>query len=116
MSIRSVNKTWKYLQLNIYFLPSTEYILYIVCTNDVLAVRYDVIYDPFPLNSRYLKMWGVDSPAWDKTSIWYLLESCTKNCSSYNISSLCLYKIINTIWLKVDKEKDCGMIFFDTRC
>ena len=88
----------------------------IVCTSDVLAMRYDMISDPFPLNSQYLKMWGVDSPTWDKMSFWYLLESCTKSCSSYNISSVCLYKIINSIWLKVDKETDCGMIFFDTRC
>ena len=29
------------------------------------AIRYDVIYYPFAINSRYLKMWGggVDSPA-----------------------------------------------------
>ena len=25
-------------------------------------VYYDVIYYPFPVNSQYLKMWGVDSP------------------------------------------------------
>ena len=82
-------------------------------------MRYDVIYDPFPLNSQFLKTWRVDSPAWDKTSFWYLLESCTKSCSSYNISSVCLYKIINTVWSKVEKETyivDCGMICFDTRC
>ena len=23
---------------------------------------YEVIYHPFPINSQYLKMWGVDSP------------------------------------------------------
>ena len=26
------------------------------------AMRYDVTYHPFPINSQYLKMWGVDSP------------------------------------------------------
>ena len=26
------------------------------------AMLYDVIYHPFPINSQYLKMWGVDSP------------------------------------------------------
>ena len=26
------------------------------------AMRYDVIYHPFPINSQYLKMSGVDSP------------------------------------------------------
>ena len=25
------------------------------------VVHYDVIYDPFPINSQYLKTWGVDS-------------------------------------------------------
>ena len=25
-------------------------------------VHYDIIYYPFPVNSQYLKMWGVDSP------------------------------------------------------
>ena len=24
--------------------------------------RYDVIYHPFPINSQYLRTWGVDSP------------------------------------------------------
>ena len=27
------------------------------------AMHYDVIYRPFPINSQYLKTWGVDSPA-----------------------------------------------------
>ena len=27
------------------------------------AVHYDVIYHPFPINSQYLKTWGVDSSA-----------------------------------------------------
>ena len=27
------------------------------------AVPYDIIYHPFPFNSKYLKMWRVDSPA-----------------------------------------------------
>ena len=27
------------------------------------AMPYDVIYHPFPINSQYLKTWGVDSPA-----------------------------------------------------
>ena len=27
------------------------------------AIRYDVIYYPFAINSQYLKTWGVDSPA-----------------------------------------------------
>ena len=32
-------------------------------TNDVMChVHYDVIYHPFPINSQYLKTWGVDSP------------------------------------------------------
>ena len=26
------------------------------------AVHYDIIYHPFPINSQYLKTWGVDSP------------------------------------------------------
>ena len=26
------------------------------------ALCYDVIYHPFPINSQYLNMWGVDSP------------------------------------------------------
>ena len=26
------------------------------------AVHYDIIFHPFPINSQYLKMWGVDSP------------------------------------------------------
>ena len=78
-------------------------------------MQYDVIYDPFPLNSQYLKTWGVDSPAWDKTSFWYLLESCTKSCSSYNISSVCLYNYKHYM-AEDDKETDFGMIFFDTRC
>ena len=32
-------------------------------------VHYDVIWYPFPVNSQYLKMWGVDSPAfaWQRT-------------------------------------------------
>ena len=25
-------------------------------------LHYDVIYYPFPVNSQYLKMWGVDNP------------------------------------------------------
>ena len=25
------------------------------------SMRYDVIYDPFPINSQYLRTWGVDS-------------------------------------------------------
>ena len=33
------------------------------CTNDVCTMRYDVICHPFPINSQYLKKWGVDSPA-----------------------------------------------------
>jgi len=32
-------------------------------TNDVMCRgHYDVIYHPFPINSQYLKTWGVDSP------------------------------------------------------
>ena len=27
------------------------------------AIRYDVIYHPFPINSQYLKMWGIDGSA-----------------------------------------------------
>ena len=27
------------------------------------AIRYDAIYHPFPVNSQYLKMWGMDSSA-----------------------------------------------------
>ena len=27
------------------------------------AMRYDVTYHPFAINSQYLKTWGVDSPA-----------------------------------------------------
>ena len=27
------------------------------------AIRYDVMYHPFAINSQYLKTWGVDSPA-----------------------------------------------------
>lgn len=71
-------------------------------------MRYDAIYDPMIPSLSILDIWrwgGVDSPSWDKTSIWYLLESCTKSYSSYNISSLCLYKIVNTIWLKLTKKK-----------
>ena len=32
-------------------------------------VHYDVICYPFPVNSQYLKMWGIDSPAfvWQRT-------------------------------------------------
>ena len=26
------------------------------------ALHYDVIYHPLPINSQYLKSWGVDSP------------------------------------------------------
>ena len=26
------------------------------------ALHYDIIYHPLPINSQYLKMWGVDSP------------------------------------------------------
>ena len=32
--------------------------------NDVMCrVHYGVIYHPSPINSQYLKTWGVDSPA-----------------------------------------------------
>ena len=27
------------------------------------AMHYDVVYLPFPINSQYLKTWGIDSPA-----------------------------------------------------
>ena len=32
-------------------------------------VHYDVICYPFPVNSQYVKMWGIDSPAfvWQRT-------------------------------------------------
>ena len=26
------------------------------------TVQYDIIYHPFPVNSQYLKTWGIDSP------------------------------------------------------
>lgn len=26
------------------------------------TMRYDIIYHPYPVNSQYLKSWGVDSP------------------------------------------------------
>ena len=32
------------------------------------AVHYDIIYHPFPINSQYLKMSGVDSPHSGHTS------------------------------------------------
>ena len=32
------------------------------CTNDIMFGASDVIYYPFPVNSHYLKMLGVDSP------------------------------------------------------
>ena len=32
-------------------------------TSDVMCRgHYDIIYHPFPINSQYLKMWGVNSP------------------------------------------------------
>ena len=35
------------------------------------TVHYDVIYHPFPINSQYLEMWGVDSPAlWENDQIY----------------------------------------------
>ena len=30
-------------------------------------MHYDVIYHPFPINSQYLKTWGVDSPDCSET-------------------------------------------------
>ena len=32
-------------------------------TNYIIAVHYDIIYHPFPINSQYLKMWGL-------TALW----------------------------------------------
>ena len=52
--------------------------VFLFCTNDVMrrTVRYEVIYHHFPINSQYLKTWGVDSPA----------------CSRWKISPLTLIK------------------------
>ena len=33
------------------------------------ALNYDIIYHPLPINSQYLKTWGVDSPVC-RTQIW----------------------------------------------
>ena len=41
------------------------------CRNVVMccAVLCDVIYHPVPINSQYLKTWGVDSPDYLKHSV-----------------------------------------------
>ena len=46
------------------------------------AERYDVIYHPFPINSQYLKMWGVDSPEDITQTIWSTKLEHTKTLAS----------------------------------
>ena len=36
--------------------------------NDVMCLHYYVIHHPLHISSQYLKMWGVDSPAWPQSS------------------------------------------------
>ena len=50
-------------------IPTTSFWRIFFFTNDVMCRgHYDVIYDPFPINSQCSQTWGVDSPAkstWD---------------------------------------------------
>ena len=50
------------------------------------AMHYDVIYRPFPINSQYLKTWGVDSPA--LATCVFLNESPKRDLSPLNFRDL----------------------------
>ena len=46
-----------------YYVDRSQQLLFAQMTS--CAMRYDVIYHPFPINSQYLKLWGVDIPDFD---------------------------------------------------
>ena len=48
-------------------------------------MHYDVIYYPFPVNSQYLKMWGVDSPV---LSISFNIEAFLIDSDEFFISTV----------------------------
>ena len=43
-------------------IPTTSFLCIFFSQMTSCAVYYDIISHPFPINSQYLKMWGVDSP------------------------------------------------------
>ena len=48
-------------------------------------VHYDIIYHPFPINSQYLKTWGVDSPDNVLTNDYILPgSSCSLSCDIFS--------------------------------
>ena len=60
------------------------------------AVRYDVTYHPFPINSQYLKTWGVDSPAMEiNVREEITIKWQNYSCLSHKYSSSSISNVIN---------------------
>ena len=61
------------------------------------ALHYDVIYHPLPINSQYLKTWGVDSPG---TGPWSTIPVCKEMQLWFipPIQQLINQQYLNTWW------------------
>ena len=86
------------------------------------VVHYDVIYDPFPINSQYLKTWGVDSlvnltpiiPQSDSSPQYFV----TINCPLVSKHKMTYLAFFNSrffsffLWKHYRNHARCKLIYF----
>ena len=68
-------------------IPTTSFSHVFFFTNDIMCRLFDIIYHLFPINSQYLKTWGVDSPEITQLSCSQTSLHCRSNLIP--ISNIC---------------------------
>ena len=74
------------------------------------TVWYDVIYHPFPINSKYLKTLGADSPVMYRTRVWIITYSNTWTGSGYQSGGNC-HEVLFLISSTTDMDSRTILLF-----